>query len=166
MTPLLKQQPISDDVRFAVSHVFRLAIASQWRHSPCSRSFKMKLTYLGQTRSFESSPNFVAVIKRQTKLARVNAPLVLQLLSLTTLNITSCFAVIVVLAICILLSFALPQRKHYLVETFNLKGISHLVVSLYNANVMNGQLICLLVPRVNLTFALLIPRPSASITHL
>ena len=41
--------PVTDDLRFAASDVFPVAIASQWRYSPCSRSFKMRLTYLGRT---------------------------------------------------------------------------------------------------------------------
>ena len=37
------------DGRCATSHVFRVAIASQWWYSPCSSSFEMRLTYLGRT---------------------------------------------------------------------------------------------------------------------
>ena len=36
------------DGRCATSHVFRVAIASQWLYSPCSSSFQMRLTYLGR----------------------------------------------------------------------------------------------------------------------
>ena len=37
------------DGRCVTSHVFRVAIASQWWYSPCSSSFQMRLTYLGRT---------------------------------------------------------------------------------------------------------------------
>ena len=50
------------DGRRATSHVFRVAIASQWLYSPCSSSFQMRLTYLGRT--------------SQTKIARVTAAFV------------------------------------------------------------------------------------------
>ena len=60
-------------------HVFHVANASQWWHSPCSSSFKNEIkisrTDVGRLNAMPILSPSTADIKRQTKIGRVNAPL-------------------------------------------------------------------------------------------